>query len=144
MTVRERFESRWVCCAVLLASAGCGGGGEDSGGAGSGGSDASFALTVQPLFDQACNCHQSSPILMAPFSLKPGEAYDNIVGVPAMQLPTMALVAPGMLNQSYLWHKVQGTQAAVGGSGMIMPFTVPLNADELRIIERWIAAGAPP
>jgi hypothetical protein len=104
----------------------------------------SFAATVQPLFNQACNCHQSTPILMAPFSLKPGEAYSNMVGVPAMQLPSMALVKPGVLNDSYLWHKVNGTQEAVGGSGKIMPFTVPLNDSELVIIERWIAGGAQP
>ena len=61
-----------------------------------------------------------------------------------MQLPSMQLVTPGALNSSYLWHKVNGTQLEVGGSGMIMPFTVPLVPDELRVIERWIAAGAPP
>lgn len=104
----------------------------------------SFATTVQPLFNQACNCHQSSPILMAPFSLKPGEAYTNLIDVPSMQLPAMALVEPGVLNDSYLWHKVNGTQEAVGGSGKIMPFTVPLDASELVIIERWIAGGALP
>jgi hypothetical protein len=124
------------------ADAGAGG---QANGAGQGAVlDAGFAATVQPLFDQACNCHQSMPILMAPFSLKPGEAYGNMVGVPSMQLPTMMLVEPGVLNESYLWHKVNGTQREVGGQGEIMPFTVPLVPDELRIIERWIAAGAPP
>ena len=107
------------------------------------GNGPSFA-TVQPLLKEACNCHQSSPILMAPFSLKPDEAYRNLVGVPSMQLPSMALVKPGVLNESYVWHKVNGTQAAVGGSGMIMPFTLPLKPDELVVIERWIAGGALP
>src|SRR5687767_5829568 len=68
----------------------------------------SYAATVQPLFDQACNCHQSTPFLMAPFSLKPVEAYGNLVERPSMQLPSMRLVAPGALNESYLWHKVSG------------------------------------
>jgi hypothetical protein len=48
------------------------------------------------------------------------------------------------MTESYLWYKINGTQAQVGGSGMIMPYTSPLNADEKAIFERWIAAGAPP
>lgn len=102
-----------------------------------------FAANVQPLINMACNCHQSTP-LMAPFSLKPGEAYANLVNKPAMQLPSMMLVKPGVLNESYVWHKVNGTQLQVGGMGMIMPSTVPLHADELKVFERWIAAGATP
>ena len=114
------------------------------GGAAGAAAPTSFATTVQPLFDEACSCHQSTPMLMAPFSLKPGEAYGNLVGRPATQLPSMALVEPGALNESYLWHKVSGTQVEAGGSGMIMPYTVPLRADELRVIEQWIASGAAP
>ena len=138
--------------ALLLFAGACGadsGGGDGAnagatGAAGSGDPSASFATTVQPLLHQACNCHQSEPILMAPFSLKAADAYANIVSHPSMQLPSMNLVEPGVLNASYLWHKVNGTQLEVGGQGKIMPFTVPLRPDELQIIERWIAAGAPP
>jgi hypothetical protein len=104
----------------------------------------SFEATVQPLLNQACNCHQSTPMLMAPFSLKPGEAYGNMVNRPSMQLPSMLLVKPGALNESYLWHKVNGTQLEVGGQGMIMPYTVPLIDAELAVLERWITAGAAP
>ncbi|HKU44349.1 MAG TPA: hypothetical protein VJR89_39590 [Polyangiales bacterium] len=98
---------------------------------------------MQPLINSACNCHQSTP-LMAPFGLKPAEAYANLVNKPAMQLPSMLLVEPGDLNDSYLWHKINGTQLQVGGMGLIMPSTVPLNAEERRVFERWIAAGATP
>jgi hypothetical protein len=104
----------------------------------------SFAGTVQPLFDLACNCHQTEPVLMAPFSLKPAEAYANLVDRPAMQLASMLLVKPGSLNESYLWHKVNGTQIEVGGTGQIMPSTIPLDAGQLGVIERWIASGAAP
>jgi len=104
----------------------------------------SFEASVQPLYELACNCHQTEPILMAPFSLKPAEAYANTVGAASMQVPEMDLVVPGDLNASYLWHKVNGTQEQVGGEGTIMPPTVPLNADELLIIETWIAGGALP
>lgn len=104
----------------------------------------SYAANVQPLVNQACNCHQSTPILMAPFSLKPGEGFANIVNKPSTQVPRMVLVKPGSLNESYLWLKINGTQAQVGGMGEIMPPTVPLNADERRIFEQWIAGGAAP
>jgi hypothetical protein len=104
----------------------------------------SYEATVQPLFNLACNCHQTTPILMAPFSLKQGEAYANLVQKPSMQLATMMLVKPSSLNESYLWHKVNGTQLEVGGSGQKMPSTLPLDAMQLLVIERWIAGGAAP
>jgi hypothetical protein len=103
-----------------------------------------FAATVQPFIDKACNCHQSTPVLMAPFSLKAGEAYQQLVNFPSIQLPSMVRVKPGSTAQSYLWHKIDGTQLQVGGSGMIMPYTFPLTADEKKIFERWINAGALP
>lgn len=116
----------------------------DGGGAGMAAVDpsTSFEASVLPLINAACNCHQSTPI-MAPFSLLPDEAYDNLVNRPAMELPSMLLVKPGALNDSYVWHKVTGTHLEVGGSGMIMPYTFPLDADERAVFERWIAAGAP-
>jgi hypothetical protein len=103
----------------------------------------SFETTVQPFINMACNCHQSDP-LMAPFSLKTSEAYQMIVNVPSSQVPTMMLVKPGSTQESYLWHKVNGTFLEVGGTGMIMPFTIPLNETEKKIFESWILAGAKP
>lgn len=117
--------------------------GSAAGTAGAAGGDFGFAATVQPFINQACNCHQSTPALMAPFSLKVGEAYEQLVGVPAQQLPGMSRVKPGSLQDSYLWHKIEGTQAQVGGSGTIMPSNIPLNATEKLIFQRWIEAGAP-
>ena len=126
---------------LALTLAACAGG--DDGGAGAGGADDGFAATVAPLFEAACNCHQTTP-LKAPFSLKGDEAYDNIVNVPASELPTMNLVTPGKPEDSYLWHKIDGTQVDVGGSGSRMPLNSPLHDDEKAIVERWILAGAPP
>ena len=60
--------------------------------AGTGAAQVSFASEVMPnIIVKACNCHQTEPILMAPISLKVGEAYDNLVGVPSEQLTTMNL-----------------------------------------------------
>lgn len=104
----------------------------------------SFAQSIQPKITEACNCHQSTPILMAPFSLKVGEAYGNLVGAASLQLPAMQRVKPGSLNESYVWHKLNDTQLEVGGSGLIMPSNIPLTAEELDLFGRWIAAGAMP
>jgi hypothetical protein len=114
-----------------------------SGNAGIAMDGASFETSVQPFINMACNCHQSDP-LMAPFSLKKGEAYKAIVNVPSSQVTSMMLVKPGSTQESYLWHKVNGTFLEVGGSGMIMPFTIPLNETEKKIFESWILAGAKP
>jgi hypothetical protein len=103
----------------------------------------SFETSVQPFINMACNCHQSNP-LMAPFSLKKGEAYKAIVSVPSNQVTSMMLVKPGSTQESYLWHKVNGTFLDVGGSGQIMPSTIPLNETEKKIFESWILAGAKP
>ena len=60
--------------ADAMAQAGTGGG-PMAGSGGTGTAGDGFESSVQPFIDKACNCHQSTPVLMAPFSLKPGEAY---------------------------------------------------------------------
>ncbi|MBW2264043.1 MAG: hypothetical protein JRG91_18935, partial [Deltaproteobacteria bacterium] len=52
-------------------------------------------------------------------------------------------IEPGSTADSYLWHKVIGTQSSVGGSGSTMPVGGSLTPHELDLIERWIVAGAP-
>ncbi len=108
------------------------------------GAGAGFEATVMPLINEACNCHQSEPILMAPFSLKVGEAYQNLVNKPSAQQPAMMLVSPGSLNDSYLWHKLNNTQLEVMGMGVQMPSTIPLDATQLGVIATWITQGAQP
>ena len=82
--------------------------------------------------------------LMAPFSLQEMEAYDNLVGMPSSELPSMKLVTPGNLDKSYLWHKLEGTQLDVGGTGVQMPVNRPLDKSERDVIARWITDGAAP
>ena len=112
-----------------------------SAGAQAAASGSGFEVSVQPFINMACNCHQSEP-LMAPFSLKPGDAYKNMVNVPSSQLMRMLIVKPGSTQDSYLWHKINNTHLDVGGSGQVMPSNIPLNADEKKIFERWILGGA--
>ncbi len=53
----------------------------------------------------------------------------------------MPLITPGDLSRSYLWQKVQGTHAEVGGDGDPMPPTgSPLTPREVEGIQRMIEA----
>ena len=61
-----------------------------------------------------------------------------------MQVPSMALVAPGNPDESYLWLKLQHT--ATEGKGMPRTLTGVkiLRQAELDLYRRWIADGARP
>lgn len=53
------------------------------------------------------------------------------------------LVDPGSRDESYLWHKVNGSQGAAGGGGARMPKgATPLADAEIEAIGDWIDAGA--
>lgn len=97
---------------------------------------------IQPIWTVRCApCHVGD--VSGGLDLSPGSAYGNVVDVPAAGLPSMDRIEPGSTADSYLWHKVSGTQASVGGSGSTMPVGGSLTAHERDLLERWIEAGAP-
>ena len=118
--------------------------GLDNGGAG-----ISFANDVQPIFTNNCafsGCHgsQSTKPIGKPMVLVSGQAYANIVDVPSFQLPSMNRIEPDDPDNSYLIHKIEGTQAAVGGTGDQMPRgSCCLSPQEIETIRGWVEAGAP-
>lgn len=57
--------------------------------------------------------------------------------------PGLSYIEPFDPNGSYLWHKMTGTQADVGGGGGTMPFGQPLTQDQIDYFRLWIEAGAP-
>ncbi len=96
-----------------------------------------------PLWVERCvdgGCHAvdgPSPVVLE------GEGvHDRLVDQASMEAPLMDLVEPGRPEESYLVHKLRGTQLEVGGMGQQMPFSGPLSEDELALVEAWIAAGA--
>lgn len=105
------------------------------------------AAHIQPIWDAHCvaGCHTPGGTSHAWLVLS-DDAFASIVERPALELPQMMLVAPGELDGSYLWHKVNGTHIEVGGSGVSMPpaFADALSADDLDTISQWIAQGCPP
>ncbi len=105
-----------------------------------------FEADVQPIINANCTCHLagSSGEMAAPtLNLNPGNAHANLVGVAAVGGPG-SLVEAGSTDDSYLWHKLGGTHLDVGGAGDKMPPAVDLDADQLLVIEAWIASGAEP
>ncbi len=100
---------------------------------------------VQPIFSASCalaGCHTgASP--QEGQNLSAGLAWSNTVNVASAQLPTMNRVTPGNPSQSYLVHKIEGTQLSVGGSGVQMPEGgPPLSSQNIAIIRSWITKGA--
>ncbi len=67
----------------------------------------------------------------------------TLVGIESGQLG-MALIEPGDHLQSYLWHKVAGTQSIAGGMGQRMPVNHEWSDDDIDLLARWIDLGAPP
>jgi len=95
---------------------------------------------VQAIWDALClGCHAGSGA-SAGLPLD-GDSHSALVGV-ASSVDGLNQVEPGLPNDSYLWHKLAGTQSGVGGSGSDMPMIGELTADQLTTIESWITEGA--
>jgi hypothetical protein len=64
----------------------------------------------------------------------------------ASQVPALKRVRPFMPDSSYLVHKIQGTQTAVGGTGARMPLGCSgsgcLPNASINLIRNWILQGA--
>ncbi len=133
------------------------GGSEESTGTPS--TDLSFAEDIQPIIDATCvsECHETGGHWF--YLDLTGNAYDRLVGEKGpTQAITMNLVEPGSLEESYLWHKLNGTHEDVAPGTLQMPvetddppgtvnatyMTVPLPQADLDTIEEWIVGGAPP
>ncbi len=113
--------------------------------AGVGGDDAgasiSFKKQIQPIFDANCvACHQSGSAQEG-LVLEEGKAYANLIRKPSHQA-NMALISPGSPQESYLLHKVGGSQASAHGRGERMPLGGKLDPQELDLLRAWVAAGA--
>ena len=106
---------------------------------------ACFARDIQPILTSNCalsGCHAgTTPVLGQ--NLSDGVAYARIVCIASVEVPGMMRVRPSQPDSSYLVHKIQGTQASVGGSGGQMPLGgTPLSQSQIDLIRAWIVAGA--
>ena len=102
----------------------------------------SLSNQVQQIFDSHCiQCHDAGDPQKGQ-DLEQDSAYSSTVQTPSMELSSMRRVEPGSPDRSYLYHKITGTQAAVGGSGDPMPKGGRLSDAEIQTIRDWIAQGA--
>ena len=87
------------------------------------------------IFTPSCSlsgCHNGS---VSP-NLQTGVAFDNVVGVSALQ-SVMPLIDPGNPDNSYLILKMEGS-----GSGARMPIGGTVSTTNLQLIRDWVSNGA--
>jgi len=134
-----------AACALVLGLFACAGDGTTDPGSNPGTGTPTLSEDVQPIFTANCafsGCHGGASPAQG-MNLSAGQAYQNTVGVPSVELPGMDRIEPGQPDQSYLVNKIQGTQASVGGSGQRMPLGLsPLSQDDINTIRAWVEAGA--
>lgn len=102
-----------------------------------------FDTDVWPIVAERCGCHLDGNGA-GQLKLAKDVAYDNLVGQPSNQADKMLLVAPGDVEASYLWFKLNNTQKSVGGSGKRMPPGGALDPADIDVVAQWIADGATP
>src|SRR6188768_508197 len=87
----------------------------------------------------ACHIGANAPQGMR---LDAANSYAMIVGVPSNEVPGLMRINPGNPDASYLVQKIQGNAA----QGVRMPANGPpyLTQEQIDLVRRWVAAGAPP
>lgn len=133
-----RFVWPLACC--TLAACGSGDGFQGSGGA-SGPLAANFDSIQANIFEPLCeHCH-SGANAPAGLRLDAANSYAMLVGVSSLERPGVLRVAPGDPNNSYIIHKLEGTQSV----GERMPAGLPaVPQADINIIRQWITDGAQP
>jgi hypothetical protein len=127
-----------ACCA--LAACGSGDGFQGSGGAG-GPLAPNFDSIQANIFEPLCeHCHAGANA-PAGLRLDAANSYAMLVGVSSLERPGVLRVAPGDPNNSYVIHKLEGTQSV----GERMPAGLPaLPQASINVIRQWITDGAQP
>ncbi len=133
----------------VLACAGDGTGpdnGTPTNGTPTNGGTPTLSADVQPILSANCTssgCHGGTSPAQGMNLGSAAQTFSNTVNVPSNEAPNLDRVEPGQPDQSYLVHKIQGTQASVGGSGQRMPLGgAALSQADIDKIRAWITAGA--
>ena len=103
----------------------------------------SYARDIEPAFQATCatpGCH-SAQSRASGLVLEKDSSYSGIVGVPSRQAPALNLITPGNPGHSYLLHKLRGTQASVGGSGVQMPTEGATDPTLISNVQNWTEQG---
>jgi Carboxypeptidase regulatory-like domain len=124
--------------AFSVAVMGCGGGGEEKAGA-----PVEYG-EVQAVFEEygCTGCH---PGVNPSLDLTEGNSYDQLVGIRALEDPTLYRVVAGDPERSFLYLKVGGAPplADIPAIGTRMPpRSPPIDPEDMDLIRRWILQGA--
>jgi len=95
-------------------------------------------IAVLELFSERCGaCHGSWPPDL-------GEnPCETVINQPSSQVSSMYYVTPFDIENSYLWHKTNGTAGEFGDYPSQMPASSDaLSVEEVDLIQRWIETGA--
>ena len=104
----------------------------------------SFGRHLEPLVIAHClGCHTAEEP-KAKLVLEQGEGYANLVERQSIQVPEMALVAPGDPDASYLWLKLHHVTETGKGMPRTPTGAKKLRQAELDLYRRWIEDGAQP
>ena len=98
-----------------------------------------WSADIQPILQSySCiNCHSSRmSSLSVILGVQAGDRSSSQAGA------NMPWITPNDPSQSYLLHKVSGTQASVGGGGGTMPQGGSMSQADIASIELWINQGA--
>ena len=99
---------------------------------------------VQAIFEEySCvGCH---PGVNSSLDLRDGESYGDLVGVEALEDPTLYRVVAGDPERSFLYLKIGGAPpvADIPAIGTRMPpLAPPIDQADMDVIRRWILQGA--
>jgi hypothetical protein len=129
---------------ALLAAVSCGGEGDEGvAPAQDLGEPVSYGQ-VQAVFEEygCTGCH---PSVMPALDLTEGKSYENLVGIQALEDPTLVRVVAGDPSSSFLYLKLGGDPPVldIPAIGTRMPpGAPPIDAADLDVVRRWILQGA--
>ncbi len=99
-----------------------------------------FEAIQATVFNVHCiECH-AGPAAPVGMRLSADVAFAMLVGVPSVEVPTLARVAPNAPDRSYLLRKLEGRDIVGGRMPLGQP---PLASAQIDAIRGWIALGAP-
>jgi hypothetical protein len=105
--------------------------------------EATFASIHTNVLAKSCaisGCHVSGAT--AP-NMEASVAYANLVDQLSTQATGLKYITPFSSDESYIVHKISGSQATKGGSGSTMPRgSTALTPETIAIIVNWIVSGA--
>ncbi len=103
-----------------------------------------YAEHIEPLVIARClSCHTTEEP-EARLVLEIGTGYGEMVGRASTQVPELLMVAPGDVENSYLWRKLIHEFEIGKGMPRTVVGSIKLPDEELALYRRWIEDGALP